>query len=101
MDSEYYDWITPDHEVVKILVKEFNQVPQVNAICAQFGSEEITIWTLLESYDRSAREMVYEKELNICRQLSIYDFDFRVTSIELVSPDDLIRTGSFKIYGRK
>jgi hypothetical protein len=100
MNSENSDWITPNQEITKILVEEFKQVPEVKSICAQFGSEEITIWTLLESYDRGAREKVYEKELKVCKLLSIYDFDFRVTSIDLVSPDELVRTGSYRIYGR-
>lgn len=99
-DSGNSSWISPDQEIIKILVEEFKQVSQVQSICAQFGPEEITIWTLLESYDRSARERVYEKELEICKLLRIHDFDFRVTSIELVAPDELIRNGSYQIYRR-
>ncbi|MGH6839711.1 MAG: hypothetical protein ACREDT_13130 [Methylocella sp.] len=101
MNSENSDWTTPDQEITKILVEEFKQVPEVKSICAQFGQEEITIWTLLESYDRDARGKVYEKELKLCKILSVYDFDFRVTSIELVSPDDLVRAGSHILYRRK
>jgi hypothetical protein len=97
---EIYSWIYPDQEITKILVEEFKQVPQVKSICAQFGPGEITIWTLLESYDRAAREKIYEKELKICELLRMYDFDFRVTSIELVVPDELVRTGSYQIYRR-
>jgi hypothetical protein len=100
MDSENYSWNYPDQEITKILVEKFKQVPQVKSICAQFCSEEITIWTLLDTYDRTAREKVYEKELEICELLRSHDFDFRVTSIELVDPDELIRTGSYQIYRR-
>lgn len=100
MDSENYSWNYPDQEITKILVEKFKQVPQVKSICAQFCPEEITIWTLLDTYDRTAREKVYEKELEICELLRIHDFDFRVTSIELVDPDELIRTGSYQIYRR-
>ena|ERR1700730_17771986 len=98
--SENSSWIIPDQEIIKILVGEFKQVPQVKSICAKFGHEEITIWTLLESYNRAARGKIYEKELKICELLRIYDFDFRVTSIDLVSPDDLVHTGSYQIYMR-
>jgi hypothetical protein len=98
--TENSSWIYPDQEITKILVEKFKQVPQVKSICAQFCPEEITIWTLLDSYDRTAREKVYEKELEICELLRIHDFDFRVTSIELVDPDELIRTGSYQIYRR-
>jgi hypothetical protein len=98
--SENSSWIVPDQAIIKILVKEFKQVPQVQSICAQFSHEEITIWTLLKSYNRNAREKVYEKELKICELLRIYDFDFRVTSIDLVSPDELVHTGSYQIYRR-
>lgn len=100
MESESSDWIWPDQEITKILVEEFKQVPEVKSICATFSSEEITILTLLESYDRDAREKVYEKELKICKFLHLHDFDFRVTSIDLVSTDELVRTGSHKIYWR-
>jgi hypothetical protein len=97
---ENSSWVFPDQEIKKILVEKFKQVPQVKSICAQFGSEEIIIWTLLESYDRAAREKVYEKELEICKVLRTHDFDFRVTSIELVAADELIRTGAYQIYRR-
>jgi hypothetical protein len=95
-----YSWISPDQEITKILVEGFKQVPQVKSICAHFGPEEITIWTLLESYDRAAREKIYEKELEICKLLRTHDFDFRVTSIDLIAPDELIRTGAYQIYRR-
>jgi hypothetical protein len=97
---DFGNYIYPDREIKKILVEKFKQVPQVKAICAQLGPDEITIWTLLDSYDRTAREKVYEKELEICELLRVHDFDFRVTSIELVDPDELIRTGSYQIYRR-
>ena len=99
-ESENSDWVYPDQEIARVLVEVFKQVPQVESICAQFGPEEITIWTLLESYDREAREKVYGKELEVCRLLGIYDFDFRVTSIKLVSPGELVSTGSHEIYRR-
>ena len=82
-----------------LLVKAFQEVPQVQSICAQFGPA-ITIWTLLESYDREAREHIYQKELEICQSLRIYDFDFRASSVDLVSPEELIRAGSREIYRR-
>jgi hypothetical protein len=95
------EWVPPEQEVKLILVNLFKAIPQVKSICAQFGAEEIIIWTLLESYDREAREKVYEKELEVCAMLRLYDFDFRVTSIDLVSPDELIRSGSHEIYRRQ
>jgi len=100
MELENYNWIYPNQEITKILVEKFKQIPQVKSICVQFCHEEITIWTLLDSYDRTAREKVYDKELEICELLRIHDFDFRVTSIELVDPDELIRAGSYQIYRR-
>jgi hypothetical protein len=101
VNSENVSWVAPNQEITQILVEEFKQVPQVKYICAQFGQEEITIWTLLESYNRAAREKVYEKELEICALLRIYDFEFRVTSIDIVSPDELVRAGSYQIYRRQ
>jgi hypothetical protein len=101
LGDENSSWISPDQEITKILVEDFKQVPQVKSICAYFCPEEITIWTLLDSYDRDAREKVYEKELEICKQLRTHDFDFRVTSIDLVAPDELIRTGAYQIYRRQ
>ena len=105
-DSEVFapghsEWVYPGQEVKRILVELFKDISQVKSICARFGSEGITLWTLLESYDREARDKVYEKELEACRMLHIYDFDFRVTSIDLVSPEGLVRTGSHQIYSRQ
>jgi len=99
-ESDRSEWAYPQQEVKRILVDLFSTIPQVKSICARFGSEEITIWTLLDSYDRKAREKVYEKELKVCRMLGLYDFDFRVTSIQLVSPGELVRSGSLQIYRR-
>lgn len=99
--SENYEWIYPELEVSRILVDLFKEIPQVKSICAQFGDEQIIIWTLLDSYDRQAREQVYHKELEVCRLLGVYDFDFRVTSIDLVSPEELVGTGSHQIYRRQ
>jgi hypothetical protein len=100
-DSEDANWTGPDNEIKKLLVNEFGQVPAVQAVYAYVAKDEMTIWTLLERYDRDAREQVYEKELKLCDLLHIYDFDFRVTSIDLVDPDELVRTGSRKIYWRQ
>jgi hypothetical protein len=100
ISSEDAEWIYPEQQVARILVELFKKVPQVKSICAQFGPEEITIWTLLETYDRAARESVYLKELEVCQKLGVYDFDFRATSIDLVSPEELTRSGSREIYRR-
>lgn len=98
--SESAQWIHPDQQVSRILVDLFKKVRQVKSICVQFGPEEIMVWTLLESYDRKARESVYKKEMEICRVLRVRDFEFRVTSFDLVSPEELVRNGSHEIYRR-
>ncbi len=93
-------WIFPEHQLARIIVNKFSAVPQVKAICINFGTSGYTVWTLLDSYDREAREKVYEQEMIVCDALRIYDFDFRVTSIDLVSPDELVATGSVAIFRR-
>lgn len=98
--SETSRWVGPEQQVCRILVDVFKKIHQVKSICAQFGPEEIVVWTLLESYDRNARERVYKKELEICRRLRVHDFEFRVTSFDLVSADDLVGAGSHEIYRR-
>jgi hypothetical protein len=98
--SESLRWVGPNQQVSRILVDVFKKIRQVKSICAQFGPEEIIVWTLLESYDRKARERVYKKELEICRRLGVQDFEFRVTSFDLVSADELVSTGSHEIYRR-
>jgi len=100
-DLEDSDWVKPEQEITRILVESFQTVTEVESICAQFGPEEITVWTLLRSYDRKARSKVHDKELEICNSLNVYDFDFRVTSIELVSPDELCRGGLRELYKRE
>ncbi len=87
-------------EIKRLLVERFKEVPQVKSICAKFGPEEVAVWTLIDDYNREARERVYEKELKICRELAMYDFDFRVTSSEIVSSEELVRAGSREIYRR-
>ncbi len=99
-DSEDSAWIYPQQEIIRVLVEKFRRVSQVKSICAQFGPEEITIWTLLGACDRSAREKIYGKELEICQAFRLYDFDFRVSSIDLISPEELVRAGGHEIYKR-
>lgn len=99
--SGYAQWVDPERQITHILRESFRQVPQVESICAQFNQDGIIIWTLLDSYDRSAREKVYEKELEICSELRICDFDFRVTSIELVSPAELTKGGFIELFRRR
>lgn len=93
-------WILPEHAITRILVESFREVPQVQFIYAQFCADGITIWTILDSYDRQARGQVYDRELAICEHLRIFDFDFRVTSSDIVQPSDLARAGSREIYRR-
>jgi hypothetical protein len=99
--SDEVEWVPPERQITRMLVDLFRQIPEVKSICAQFDADQIRIWTLLESYDREAREKVYEKEMEICRALRVHDFDFRVTSEELVSPEELERTGSRIVYRRR
>jgi len=100
VSTELSDWIFPREEITRVLVEKFRKVPEVKSICAQFGPEEITIWTLLERYDRKAREKVYTKELEICQAFRLYDFDFRVSSADLISPEELVHAGGREIYKR-
>jgi hypothetical protein len=99
-DSEDSAWVQPEQEIIRLLVEDFKEVPQVRSICAQFGSDEITIWTILRSYNREARSKIHGKELKICQTLKVYDFDFRVTSADLVSPEELVESGWREIYRR-
>ena len=100
-DSSKVDWITPDREISRLLVNSFRCIPEVVSICAQFGNDGNTVWTLLKEYDRDARDRIYDKELEICNTLRLIDFDFRVTSIELVSQADLVACGSREIFKRQ
>lgn len=100
-DAETSTWTFPKHELARIVAECIKEVAEVQSICAGFGDGENVIWTLLEAYDRDAREKVYEKELSICQMVHLYDFDFRVTSVDLVSPSELVDTGLQEIYRRK
>lgn len=99
--EENSGWVYPNQEIASVLVELFKEIPQVKSICAKFGSDEIVVWTLLDSYDRDAREKVYGKELELCQLLRIHNFDFRVTSADLVPPEELVAAGSREIYKRR
>ena len=99
--SGIYEPTGPECEISRILVESFRKVPQVMSIWAKFSDDGIAIWTLLDSYDRAARGEVYKKELYLCQSRRIYDFDFRVTSIDLVSPQQLADNGLKEIYRRQ
>jgi len=100
IDSGNCEWVTPNRQVSRMLVDLFRQIEQVHSICAEFSAGGIKVWTLLESYDREAREEIYKKEIEICQTLRIRDFDFRVTSVDLVSPEELEQAGCRVIYRR-
>lgn len=94
------DWVPPDQEVISILRESFKQISEVQSICAQFDSNGITIWTLLAAPNRTVRESVYKREMEICERLGIYDFDFRVSSVDLVLPSELVTTGFIEVFRR-
>ena len=87
-------------EIRKILATSFQEIDEVVSVCAQISADESVVWSLLESYDRDVQTRVYEKELEICERLRMYDFDFRVTSIDLVSPAELMAGGFQEIFKR-
>jgi hypothetical protein len=95
------EWVLPKQEVARIVVEAIRKVPKVQSICAEFRKYEVAIWTLLSDYDREARKAVYEQELEISQQFRLRDFDFRVSSVDLISPDELKRTGSIEIFRRE
>lgn len=95
------DWTLPEHDLSRIIVEYFTQVPQVHSIYTAFGDgDDMTVWTLLESYDRDARANIHEKELAICQNVHVYNVDFRVTSHNLVSPAELVDGGFREVYRR-
>src|SRR5688572_29472182 len=58
--DEAAGWTLPEHDLSWIIANCFKEIPQVRSICAKLGDGvEMTVWTLLESYDRDAREKVY------------------------------------------
>ena len=97
---ETVEWVFPDQEIRKILATSFQAIDEVVSVCAQISADESVVWNLLKSYDRDVRTRVYEKELEICERLRMYDFDFRVTSIDLVSPAELMAGGFQQIFKR-
>ena len=97
---ETVEWVFPDQEIRKILATSFQEIDEVVSVCAQISADESVVWSLLESYDRDVQTRVYEKELEICERLRMYDFDFRVTSIDLVSPAELMAGGFQEIFKR-
>ena len=99
-EKDTSDWVLPSQEVTKILVEKFKEVPQVKSICAEFRADEIAIWTLLESYNREAREEIYKKELEISERFRLRDFDFRATSVDLISPNELVKAGAIEVFKR-
>ena len=98
--SETVEWVFPDQEIRKILATYFQEIDEVVSVCTQISADESVVWSLLKSYDRNARTRVYEKELEICERLQMYDFDFRVTAIDLVSPAELVAGGFQEIFKR-
>ena len=98
--SETVEWVSPDQEIRKILATYFQEIDEVVSVCTQISADESVVWSLLKSYDRNARARVYEKELEICERLRMYDFDFRVTAIDLVSPAELVAGGFQEIFKR-
>jgi hypothetical protein len=98
--AENIAWIFPEQHVARILATTLGAISQVESVCVHFGRETFTVWTLLKKRDAKARERVYEKEMRLCEALNVHDFDFRVSSIGLVSPDELKKTGLLEIFRR-
>lgn len=93
-------WIFPENEITRILVESFKAVPQVKSICSESRKHNMAIWTILESDDRDARKEIYKRELQIGERFRLRDFDFRVTSLDLITPEELKNTGFVELYRR-
>lgn len=96
-DSE---WLDSEVELARIIVGRFKDIPQVNSIFLRFQDDEFLVWTILESYDREARDKIYDRELELCDSLKLDDLDFRVTSKNLMAPDELQDAGYHNIFTR-
>ena len=98
--DKFVVWVFPDREIRYLIVNPIMQIEEVSFIYAKINPDESVVWTLLKTYDRSARERVYAKELEVRDMLSVYGFDFRATSVELVSPTELSESGFEQIFSR-
>ena len=94
------EWVDQDRQIERFLVKLFESVPKVHSIYLRREDETTRVWTLREDYDRDARDAVYDQEIKICEAFRLSDFDFRVTSKDLVDGSELERTGSRRIFRR-
>jgi hypothetical protein len=99
LPAENATWILPEQHVARILAETLGSIPEVQSVCASFG-EVFTVWTLLKERDTEARQRVYDKEIQLCDALNVHDFDFRVSTVGLVAPEELTRTGLFEIFRR-
>jgi hypothetical protein len=93
-------WLSPTQQVARVVADTISEVGAVRSVCMQSSPECHTVWTLMQSYDPDARDAVYTRELRICERLNAYDFDFRVTSLDLVSRAELLATGFIEIFKR-
>lgn len=93
-------WIQPSQSVARILADSIGDVAQVQSICFSVGKDGYSVWVLLERDNWDDSERVYQKELDICTKLNLYDFDFRVSSVDLVDPEELKKTGLVEIFRR-
>lgn len=97
---ENTSWVLPTQNVARVIADSFKTIPQVKSVCYLTGTDGFTVWTLLGKRDSKAREKVYQKELEVCERLNLHDFQFRVTSVDLVSPSELKGTGFVEIFAR-
>lgn len=100
VSSKDGQWIDPYGEVSRVVAESFSKIPQVAAMYSAFSGDYITIWTLLKSNDRKARESIYAKELEICDRFVVCGFDFKVSSVEAVTPAQLQKDGFRRIFSR-
>jgi hypothetical protein len=84
----------------EFIAEEISRVSDVDHIFTAFRNNVFYVWILLERFETTVRESIYEREKVIIDEFPMFDFDFYIVATEKQNPEDLI-SGSVELVYEK
>jgi hypothetical protein len=67
-----------EHPYYRLLIDIGHSVPEVSKILAIKDGNVVSVWTIIEGFDRGVRNRIYSAERDLAGSLSGFKFDFHV-----------------------
>lgn len=87
--------VSKQYSLKEFLCMELSIVPEVEKVYATRQGDVMHIYTVVDKFDASVREKIYDREVEIIDEFSYLDFDFNVISRRGRKLSDVLPTDGF------